>query len=634
MGFIEIQDSSGSALQVNTQDQTDLLQKLPQLTNNQIFVIGQLIEKLPDLFNEFCKSAIKTEISLKNIVGSITNVQTVTIGDVINIYFSETPPIPKSLTVYMPRTSLSEIVGRDAELDDLHQMLFDNRQVVLVNGMGGIGKTILAQVYVNHFWDEYCHIAWISQLSENLINDFVNAAGLIDNLNIQSAGKDAKEFFLTILNELNRITNKPNLLIIDNADASLADWANYLPHQPHWHILVTSREKIDKFDLKELDFLSEDEAVELFLRHYTHIDIPKSDIKDLVHTVDRHTLTIEILAKTAQRQRTKIALLKQAIQKDLKANTYIPHSGKKIERVTSYISSIFNLSKLSDDEVGLLKQFVCLPAVFHEYHLLKDLIQAANDDGEDTFSERLEALVEKGWLLRLQDQNSYKMHLIIAEVVKKQKPVVLSEVTNLVESVASRLKLDRSRDNPKDKFPWVPFGHAILCSIPESDDADLVVLKNELTSILKILAYSQGFLTLSQFALDISNAMFPYNHPFYKKVSDIFSSMKKQLDNYGDYMEPVSVFLATSLGYILKGAAQSKATQTAKDELLDGFWQWIRPLFIKDVPSIEDKPESLETKTKARNKLLELIQDESFCNELVKRIDNLQKSGIKEHHQA
>lgn len=322
-GLIEIQDSSGSALQVNTQDQTDLLQKLPQLTNNQIFVIDQLIEKLPYLFNEFVKSSIKSEISLKNIVGSITNVQTVTVGDVINIYFSEQPPLPKSLTVYMPRTSMNEIVGRDAELDDLHQRLLDNRQVVLVNGMGGIGKTILAQVYVDHFWDEYCHIVWVSQLSEDLVNDFVNAAGLIGNLNIQSSGNDAKEIYLSILNELNRITEKPNLLIIDNADASLADWANYLPHQPHWHILVTSRAKIEKFDLKELDFLSEDEAVELFLRHYTHNDIPKSDIKDLVHTVDRHTLTIEILAKTAQRQRTEITLLKVAIQKDLKANVFM-----------------------------------------------------------------------------------------------------------------------------------------------------------------------------------------------------------------------------------------------------------------------------------------------------------------------
>jgi len=466
----------------------------------------------------------------KNIVkGNISNVGSVKIGDT---FISEQPPLPKSLTVYMPRTSMSEIVGRDAELNDLHQRLFDNRQVVLVNGMGGIGKTILAQVYVDHFWDEYCHIVWISQLSENLINDFVNTAGLIDNLNIQSAGNDSKEIFLSILNELNRITEKPNLLIIDNANASLAEWANYLPHQPHWHILVTSREKIDKFDFKELDFLSEDEAAELFLRHYTHNDIPKSDIKDLVHTVDRHTLTIEILAKTAQRQRTEIASLKQAIQKDLKANIYIPHSGNKIERVTSYISSIFNLSKLSEDEVGLLKQFVCLPAVFHEYHLLKELIQSANDDGEDTFSERLEALVEKGWLLRLQDRDSYKIHLIIAEVVKKQKPIVLSEVKNLIDSVTGKLGIDQARDNPVDKFPWVPFGNALLTNFPKSGDADIAELQTDLAIVLRSLGDYLGAKPLLEKAKRSAEKNFGLNHP---TTAIRYSNLAVVLKDLGDY---------------------------------------------------------------------------------------------------
>jgi hypothetical protein len=95
-------------------------------------------------------------------------------------------------------------------------------------------------------------------------------------------------------------------------------------------------------------------------------------------------------------------------------------------------------------------------------------------------------------------------------------------------------------------------------------------------------------------------------------------------------MEPISAFLLAALGYILKGAAQSKTAGTAKEELLGGFWQWIRPLFIKDVPHIEEKPAAPETETKAHTKLLELIQNENFFNELVKRVDALQKVGIKE----
>ncbi len=95
-------------------------------------------------------------------------------------------------------------------------------------------------------------------------------------------------------------------------------------------------------------------------------------------------------------------------------------------------------------------------------------------------------------------------------------------------------------------------------------------------------------------------------------------------------MEPLSTFLTVTLGYILKGAAQSKVAKTAKEELLGNFWNWIRPFFIKDLPETEENYEAPETETKANDRLLELIQDENFFNELVKRVNELQKTGIKE----
>lgn len=43
---------------------------------------------------------------------------------------------PKELTARIPKTAPDKIVGREAKLGDLHRRLFDNKQVVLVNGMG------------------------------------------------------------------------------------------------------------------------------------------------------------------------------------------------------------------------------------------------------------------------------------------------------------------------------------------------------------------------------------------------------------------------------------------------------------------------------------------------------------------
>lgn len=95
-------------------------------------------------------------------------------------------------------------------------------------------------------------------------------------------------------------------------------------------------------------------------------------------------------------------------------------------------------------------------------------------------------------------------------------------------------------------------------------------------------------------------------------------------------MEPVSTFLSLALGYILQGASQSKTAETAKDEMLGAFWQWVRPLFLKDVPEAEEQPDTEATESKMNETLLELIKDEKFFDELVKRVNALQKAGVKE----
>ncbi len=95
-------------------------------------------------------------------------------------------------------------------------------------------------------------------------------------------------------------------------------------------------------------------------------------------------------------------------------------------------------------------------------------------------------------------------------------------------------------------------------------------------------------------------------------------------------MEPISTFLTLALGYILKGAATSKTSETAKESLLGAFWQWVKPVFLVEVPDVEDKTDSEETEEKVKNKLMEKIKDEEWFNELVKRVSELQKAGIKE----
>ncbi|MBA7584765.1 hypothetical protein ES708_26725 [subsurface metagenome] len=95
-------------------------------------------------------------------------------------------------------------------------------------------------------------------------------------------------------------------------------------------------------------------------------------------------------------------------------------------------------------------------------------------------------------------------------------------------------------------------------------------------------------------------------------------------------MEPISAILAAAAGYILKGAAQSKAAGKVKEELLGNFWLWVHPYFIKDITEAETTPEAPATEEKVQDKLIALVENEEFFNELVKRVTALQQSGIIE----
>ena len=95
-------------------------------------------------------------------------------------------------------------------------------------------------------------------------------------------------------------------------------------------------------------------------------------------------------------------------------------------------------------------------------------------------------------------------------------------------------------------------------------------------------------------------------------------------------MEPITVFLATAAGYILKGASQSKTAERAKEELLSHFWGWVRPYLIQTAPEVDTAPDSPAAEEQVQASLLALIEDEAFFKELVRRVTALQQAGLKE----
>ncbi|RMG60705.1 MAG: CHAT domain-containing protein, partial [Bacteroidetes bacterium] len=99
------------------------------------------------------------------------------------------PLIPQALTP-LPLINPQDVIGRDDDLQELEQRLTEANQLLLVNGLGGIGKTTLAKAYLSQHLHSFDHLAWISiqpgedSQHHSALSAFANNLDLFENLNL------------------------------------------------------------------------------------------------------------------------------------------------------------------------------------------------------------------------------------------------------------------------------------------------------------------------------------------------------------------------------------------------------------------------------------------------------------------
>ncbi|HWS36779.1 MAG TPA: FxSxx-COOH system tetratricopeptide repeat protein [Actinoplanes sp.] len=173
--------------------------------------------------------------------------------------------------------------GRDDLLDSLRQDLIHNlnRAAVLVPralfGLGGVGKTALANEYAHRYRNEYDVVWWIP--AEDLADVRRSLVELSRALRLPE-NTDQSETIRTLLRALHEGYPKARwLLIYDNA-TSPGQIRDLLPMpKRHGHVLVTSRERSwgEHGALLEVGTFSRPESIALLRRRATYLTEDDAD---------------------------------------------------------------------------------------------------------------------------------------------------------------------------------------------------------------------------------------------------------------------------------------------------------------------------------------------------------------------
>jgi tetratricopeptide (TPR) repeat protein len=360
-------------------------------------------------------------------------------------------------------------IGRKQELQDLHASLQKNLPTVLVNGLGGIGKTRLAKEYIRRHLDKYAHVVWVEQTT-SAVEAFISDATLLESLGRTFEKETEQERFDLVLSDLKK-RGGTNLLVLDNYqrpdNEEDFDVISYLLFSPNWRVLITSRESIMDFETLELDILSEEEAMMLFKLHAGKKPVDDNELQNLLKTIEYHTLMIELLAKNYSRNillksiadfANKIAE-REIDDEALQRLVRVAHSDKEI-RLYKHLLRVFSLGKLDSKAVFLLTQVAVLPAE----PLSIDLILYTKEDEKNIYSESLEDVEQKGWVSFI-DYEEVQIHRLVQILILKITEPTYQDCNILCEIVINALHYDRVRANPIEWQWTLRYAEALLTNV-------------------------------------------------------------------------------------------------------------------------------------------------------------------------
>jgi tetratricopeptide (TPR) repeat protein len=336
--------------------------------------------------------------------------------------FVQTPEdIPHNLTD-MDSFLTESVLHREKEISELADILTDQK-MTMITGIGGVGKTALARAVCEVVKADFQHIAWLTY------DGSLDAQ--LPKLRIGLGNPDPGSRLLQIKGFLNTVED-PVLLVLDNVNdkPSRQDLKTLNSFSPHVQVLLTSRlPQIRGVKAYPIDFLPLEACLDIFYTHYKR-DKERENIESalkIITAVCRHTLTVELIARTAQWESEPLPEVLKKMQGSgfTGFDTQVesawepdPHT------IRENIKRLYNMTsaEMDAEKRKILRIFSILPSSSPIPIAIKDWIPCDMNN--------LKWLVDRGWLQRA--GGAFNIHQMVGESIKLQEDPSLEDCQGLI----------------------------------------------------------------------------------------------------------------------------------------------------------------------------------------------------------
>lgn len=382
---------------------------------------------------------------------------------------------PKYITE-SPENSI-DIIGREDDIDTLHDILIKKEENLLVTAVGGLGKTELVKKFLSKIKEtdvDECGIeviAWVQYNNNDL------------RMSIKQTFRMKCEID-EVWTEMQNISDKYRkrmLLVIDNIEVSDDEYLWKLS-QLSCRILVTSRNReLSGFSERlELQSLSMNSYRELFYRHYKFEEHNNETLNDIIELTAKLTIMIIFIGKAAYAEGfSLLELYTKLVEKGFKLSeedvSYEHEKMHNDETIIRQMCILFSLVKYSDEDKKILTYISVIPNLKFDFTKAKKWFNIRKNS-------RLLSLFNVGMLEHVTEKRThiYWIHSVIASAIREQqKEILYEQCVPFIHELSEELECGEYWGTAYTKLDLIPFSWSVTDllenNLNNEDDATFLV---------------------------------------------------------------------------------------------------------------------------------------------------------------